>query len=99
MPRKFSSVRRLTEAVESDPNLAQAIAQNPAVELARLAALDSDVWIYRVAVVGLALVLLTAIGSAVAFHFYDKTIPDFIIAVGSGALGGITGLLTPAAAR
>lgn len=44
-------------------------------------------------VIFLGVIVLASIASAVALLLFDKTLPDMIVALGSGALGGLAGIL------
>jgi hypothetical protein len=62
--------------------------------------LDNDKWIYRsvVWVLGVAVILCIIFSfylSSSATKDFAPDIPQFLIAIGSGALGGLTGLLAP----
>ena len=92
----------LARNVEADPTLLQHFQQDPVAALKSAAALmplQTDVWIYRIVVVGLALVIVTAMGGAIALSAYGKAIPETVTALGSGALGAMAGLLVPSPAK
>lgn len=61
--------------------------------------LSWDKWIYRITVIGLVLIVITIIISVVIMYGEDETsdfqVPDLFVAIGSGAIGAIAGLLTP----
>ncbi|MCC5668328.1 hypothetical protein LC653_31840 [Nostoc sp. CHAB 5784] len=57
--------------------------------------LQTDRWIYRIVVSALALTLISSIGGAVWLQANDKDIPEILIGLGTGALGGLAGLLAP----
>lgn len=57
--------------------------------------LQTDRWIYRIVVSALALTLTTSIGGAVWLQLVNKPIPEILIGLGTGALGGLAGLLAP----
>lgn len=57
--------------------------------------LQTDRWIYRIVVSALALTLVSSIGGAVWLQSQDKDIPEILIGLGTGALGGLAGLLAP----
>lgn len=61
--------------------------------------LQSDRWIYRIVVGALALTLVSSLGGAVYLQAEGKEIPDILTALGSGALGGLAGLLAPTPAK
>lgn len=55
----------------------------------------ADLLFYRVLIVGLVASILLVIGGAVALAFFDKALPDGVIALGGAAVGGLVGLLVP----
>ncbi|MBW4677314.1 MAG: hypothetical protein KME52_25915 [Desmonostoc geniculatum HA4340-LM1] len=57
--------------------------------------LQTDRWIYRIVVGALALTLVSCIGGTVWLQANDKKIPEILIGLGTGALGGLAGLLAP----
>jgi hypothetical protein len=57
--------------------------------------LQTDRWIYRIVVGALALTLVSSIGGAVWLQSNEKDIPEILIGLGTGALGGLAGLLAP----
>ncbi|AKG19963.1 hypothetical protein [Calothrix sp. 336/3] len=61
--------------------------------------LQSDRWIYRIVVGALALTLVSSVGGAVYLQAKGEEIPDILTALGSGALGGLAGLLAPTPAK
>ncbi|MFN6481047.1 hypothetical protein [Nostoc sp. DedQUE07] len=61
--------------------------------------LQNDCWIYRIVVSALALIILSCIGSAVWLQSQDKEIPEIFIGLGTGALGGLAGLLAPTSSK
>jgi len=58
-----------------------------------LTPLQTDSWIYRIVVSALSLTLVSSIGGAVWLQTDDKEIPEILIGLGTGALGGLAGLL------
>ncbi len=54
-----------------------------------------DVAIYRMVVVILGAVLMASTGGALVCEISEKRIPEFLIALGSGAFGALGGLLAP----
>lgn len=58
--------------------------------------MTDDPFLKRAAVAALGLtVLISLIGAIVLTFSSERPIPDIIIAIGSGALGGLTGILVP----
>jgi len=63
-------------------------------------ALESDKFIYRMAVTALSLTLLGSLIFGFVFAWFrEKDIPQFIVALGSASVGGLAGLLAPATRR
>lgn len=60
-----------------------------------LTPLQTDSWIYRIVVSALSLTLVSSICGAVWLQANDKEIPEILIGLGTGALGGLAGLLAP----
>lgn len=55
-----------------------------------------DKWIYRIVVSSMSLTIILSLIGAIWLKANDKEdIPDIMIALGTGALGGIAGLLAP----
>lgn len=106
--QNFRSVDQLATAVANDPNLQREISADPAAALARVAAnpLDTDVWTYRIVVIALGAVVLSAVIGAIMITLspplpngaYRET-PQILIALGSAAVGALAGLLAPSPAR
>lgn len=93
---KVQSVGELATRVAADPELQKAIKDNPVQALASLAApLRSDVMIYRMVVGALGLTLLLAAAGVIALAFFERSIPDAVVAFGSGCVGALAGLLAP----
>ena len=55
----------------------------------------SDRWTFRWAIWILGLVVILAVIALWVLSYYGKNIPDGLVAIGSGAAGGLAGLLTP----
>lgn len=60
-----------------------------------LTPLQTDSWISRIVVSTLALTLVSSIIGAVWLQSQNKLIPNIIIDLGTGALGGLSRLLKP----
>jgi hypothetical protein len=90
-------ISEVAAAAVADPEFRKTLEDDPVTTMQTLAAmpLQSDVWIYRVVVVALALVAMTAIAGGIGLAVYGKTTPEGVIALGSTALGAIAGLLAP----
>ena len=59
--------------------------------------LETDTWIYRIVVLVLGLAILAVIAGALVLKVIDSAtgIPDVLVAIGTGALGALAGLLAP----
>jgi predicted phage tail protein len=55
----------------------------------------SDKRFYQIVVRFLGLTMLICTGGAIALAFFDKGIPDIIVAIGSAAIGALAGLFAP----
>ncbi len=87
------TAKQLAKEVASDPALAARIQQNPAQEIANAATPPPlSEATYKIVVIILGLALLIALGAAI---YLKGDVSDFIVAVGSGALGALAGLLAP----
>src|SRR5262245_20638799 len=97
---KFASVSELVHAVHRDPAFRTKLEQAPLQTLEQVAsALTNDRWVYRIVVIGLALTLLTTVGGSITLTLVEHDIPDVLVALGSGALGSLAGLLAPSPTR
>jgi hypothetical protein len=54
-----------------------------------------DVWLYRIVVAVLGLTVVSSIVGTVALAMAGQSTPEVIVALGSAAIGGLAGLLTP----
>lgn len=67
--------------------------------LVALRPLDTDVWIYRIVVIVLGITILgTVFGGFWLASTSTTEIPQAMVALGSGALGALAGLLAPSPA-
>jgi hypothetical protein len=99
MGKKITTLGQLADALQADPVLAARVKDDPAATIAGLAApLQSDVWIYRIVVLALALAILGAVAGAVLLAMNGREIPEVLLAIGSGAVGALAGLLAPSPA-
>jgi hypothetical protein len=93
---RVRSVADLAVRVARDPQLANAIRENPAAAIAGIAEpLLTDVWIYRIVVGTLGLAVVGAIAGGIILAVQEKTVPDLLVAIGSAAVGALAGLLAP----
>jgi hypothetical protein len=97
---RIASVTELVRAAENDPQLAADLQQNPVKALREVAsALETDRWVYRIVVIGLSVALIGALGGGVALAILKLDVPAMLVAIGSGALGALGGLLAPSPSR
>jgi len=100
MRKKIGTLGELAAALQADPALAARVKDDPAGAIAGLAApLQTDAWIYRIVVGALALAILGAVGGAILLAMNGRTIPEVLLAIGSGAVGALAGLLAPSPTR
>lgn len=90
-PTEFYALLRL---VVGDASLTPVDKQKLIDEL-RKTTPTSDRWTFRWAIWILGAVVLLTIGALWALSFGGHSIPDGLVAIGSGAAGGLAGLLTP----
>ncbi len=102
----IESLNELAERVSSDPAFEQKLKNNLADELNQIAKksgdpLQTDVLIYRLAVGGLLLLILTVVASSIYLAAVrpDWKAPDFLISLASTALGAVAGLIAPQLAK
>jgi len=99
MGKKIATLGQLAAALQVDPSLAARVKDDPAGAIAGLAApLQTDVWIYRIVVGALALAILGAVGGAILLAMNGRATPEVFLAIGSGAVGALAGLLAPSPA-
>lgn len=55
----------------------------------------SDRWTFRWAIWILGATVILAVVALWVLSYYDHKIPEGLVAIGSGAAGGLAGLLTP----
>lgn len=95
-----SSVTVLSKPISQDAELAFLSTENPHKPVTNVGTpLQNDCWIYRIVVGELSLIILLCISSAVWLQSQDKEIPEILIGLGTGALGGLAGLLAPTSSR
>jgi hypothetical protein len=103
MTKPLRSADLMAMSVLSDSGKMNNLATNPEKVLHDAAneatsmtpAYFGDVWIYRIVVGGLSLAILLVLAAYVALAETGKPLPDALIAIGSGAIGALTGLLAP----
>ena len=57
--------------------------------------IQKDVWLYRIIVAALGLTVVASVVGAIALAMTRQSTPDVLVALGSAAIGGLAGLLTP----
>lgn len=98
-------IRRLAEKVINDPEYAARFKADPGGELSKAAvasdepAYKGDKAVYRIVVIALALVMLTAAVGAIVISWNGKSMPESLVALGSAAVGALAGLLAPSPVR
>jgi hypothetical protein len=60
---------------------------------------QTDPLLYRLVVGGLVAAILLVVVGVFVLAFYQRPIPDGMIAIGSAAVGGLVGLLVPSPNR
>ncbi|CAN5509389.1 hypothetical protein BH09BAC6_BH09BAC6_26520 [soil metagenome] len=102
MQTTFRNIADFKNTLASDTDLQTAFKDNPvdAAERIQESPLDSDIWIYRIVVgalgAGILLIIigvLFLIGNGTITG--DKTVPTILTAIGSAAIGALSGLLAP----
>ncbi len=109
-PKEYRLLNSLVETVRSDTNLAEDMKVDPVVALQKAAertkkenpplAPNEDKVTYRTAVVVLSAVILIVV-CVVGYKWFATTgtaelkVPEFLVAIGSTALGALAGLLVP----
>jgi hypothetical protein len=56
---------------------------------------DKDVWLNRMVVIVLGLTVVSRVVGTIASAMAGQSTPEVIVALGSAAIGGLTGLLAP----
>jgi hypothetical protein len=102
MQTTFQNIADFKSALASDTDLQNAFKNNPvdAANAIQESPLTTDKWIYRIVVGALGLSILSIIVGVVILMGYknltsDKSIPTILTAIGSGAIGALSGLLAP----
>jgi uncharacterized membrane protein YbhN (UPF0104 family) len=57
--------------------------------------MPKDVWIYRIVVAVLGLAVIASVIGAILLAMEGRSTPEIIVALGSAAVGGLAGLLSP----
>ncbi|HVN24506.1 MAG TPA: hypothetical protein VMT71_11085 [Syntrophorhabdales bacterium] len=97
--QRVRTVGELAERIARDPELERKVKEDPIKIIAALAAPpQTDVWVYRIVVIALGLIVLGAMTGGIVMAARGSDLPQFIVAVGSAAVGALTGLLAPSPA-
>jgi hypothetical protein len=112
MPEPPRSADILVSHLLNTPGLLEQVKLNPNDTLRKLAAevtrdlpapaFVSDRWTYRIVVLALGIVCITAIGGAIylsAIAPAEPKIPDVLTALGAAAIGALAGPLAPSPTR
>lgn len=98
--RRFATPRDVGAAARQDAELLDALRNDPATTLEEIQSpLETDKLVYRLVVVFLGIALLASLGIATYLAITNRELPEFVVAVGSGALGALAGLLAPSPKR
>lgn len=96
MAGRTDSTTELAQMVAESPELQAQLRVDPTGTLQRLAEpLQTDVWIYRIIVAVLGTTMLSVVVASTLLVFNDKDIPDVLVAIGTGVIGALAGLLAP----
>ena len=57
--------------------------------------IEKDVWLYRMVVAVLGLTVVSSVLGTIVLAMAGQSTPEVIVALGSAAIGGLAGLLTP----
>jgi hypothetical protein len=88
--------RELASQVRSNKQLQDEFKQDPVAALERLATpLETDVWVYRIVVIALAMTVFTATLGGIILAVAETDVPEILVALGSAAVGALAGLLAP----
>ncbi len=100
VPASEPVVNELSNQASPDAEIAPESTQNHDLSICdRGTPLQTDRWIYRMVVGALSLTLVASLGGAIWLQANDKAIPEILIALGTGTLGGLAGLLAPTPAK
>ena len=89
-------LQEMINKMEEDPALRARASADPVETMKAMVAaspLSTDVHIYRWIVLSLGLAILISLVGGMALAFYDKDIPDMVVAIGAGALSALGALL------
>lgn len=94
-----SEFKQLKKIIESDPKEMALFKEDPIKYLEQLKPIEKP-WVFMtiVIIVGLVLIASVVLGSIIIFKASDSQtakVPDFLVGIGSTALGALVGLLAP----
>ena len=95
---RTASATDLVAQIDQNPELLEKVKQDPVGALQGIATpLESDKWVYRIVVLALGLTVLIVVSGTFVLKVVDNQtpIPDALVAIGSGAVGALAGLLAP----
>jgi len=97
MQTTFKSIADLKSSIMADPELQKAFADDPkaAAESIQETPLDTDVWIYRIVVITLGISIISIIIGVLLLIRDKQEVPAILTAIGSAAIGALSGLLAP----
>jgi hypothetical protein len=102
MQTTFKNIADFKSNLSTDTDLQNAFKDNPveAVKNIEESPLDTDIWIYRIVVVALGASILSIIIGVLFLigqgkFTNDATVPTILTAIGSAAIGALSGLLAP----
>lgn len=96
-----ASTSEVKKYLEDNPIKREAFIKDPIGELDKVVkeaakpAYFSDKWIYRYVAISLGVAVLIAAAGAILLAWANKTVPDLLVAVASGAVGALAGLFAP----
>lgn len=93
-------IQDANKMIAANPELASQFQADPTSTLRTLAAmpLQTDVWIYRAAVIALGLVSFVAVTGTLVLAFWEKAAPDGVLVMAGAGFGALAALLKPPSA-
>jgi hypothetical protein len=102
MKTTFSNIADFQSAMKSDTSLQEAFKNDPVEASKSLqdSPLTNDAWIYRIVVLALGISIVAIIIGVLLLIdreeiTNDKSVPTILTAIGSAAIGALSGLLAP----
>ena len=102
MKTTFNNITDFKTAMESDTALQEAFKTDPkeASKSLQDSPLTNDTWIYRIVVLALGITIIAIIIGVLLLIdreeiTTDKSVPTILTAIGSAAIGALSGLLAP----